>query len=153
MPSGEEKVKLKWIYNLSKEEVKECLDKSGITFNKLSTLDQLRKAFKEEVIQGKITENWKELVEKTTIRKGAPQLNQESSHSKHTEGEIQQIVTMTEIKTKLDFDVNQDDWETFIERLELYFLANGITDVEKQKAILVTKISAKTYILIRDLYL
>lgn len=151
--SGEDKVKLRWIYNLSKEDVKECLDKSGITFNKSSTLDQLRKTLKEKVVQGKITEDWKELKEKATIREGAPQLNQEPSNSKqdHTEGETQQIITMTEIKTKLDFDVNQDDWETFIERLELYFLANGITDGEKQKAILLTKIGAKSYILIRDL--
>ena len=59
-------------------------------------------------------------------------------------------VVLVEIRTKLDFEANQDDWETFMERLDFYFTANGITDENKQKVIMLTKVSAKTYTLIRD---
>ncbi|KMQ81816.1 hypothetical protein RF55_25133, partial [Lasius niger] len=52
--------------------------------------------------------------------------------------------------SKLEFILGQDDWETYIERLELYFVANDIA-VEKQTAVLLTKISADTYTLVRDL--
>lgn len=52
--------------------------------------------------------------------------------------------------SKLDFTLGQDDWETYIERLELYFVANDIA-VEKQTAVLLTKISTDTYTLVRDL--
>ncbi|KMQ83342.1 enzymatic poly [Lasius niger] len=58
---------------------------------------------------------------------------------------------MAESKRKLDFEAGQDNWETFVERLELYFLANEITDELKRRAILLTKVSTSTYILIRDL--
>ncbi|KMQ85400.1 hypothetical protein RF55_16084 [Lasius niger] len=52
---------------------------------------------------------------------------------------------------KLDFKLGEDDWETYIERLELYWIANNITDDRKKAAILLTKISPETYTLIRDL--
>ncbi|XP_015523817.1 uncharacterized protein LOC107227239 [Neodiprion lecontei] len=57
---------------------------------------------------------------------------------------------MAESKIKLEFDASEDHLETFTERSELYFIASGITDAEKQKAVMLTKISRKTYTLIRD---
>lgn len=36
-----------------------------------------------------------------------------------------------ESKTRLEFELGKDDWETFIERLELYFTVNGVMDSKK----------------------
>ncbi|XP_071638445.1 uncharacterized protein [Temnothorax longispinosus] len=52
--------------------------------------------------------------------------------------------------TKLEFHLGKDDWEMYAERLELYFVANDVKE-EKQAAVLLTKISADTYKLVRDL--
>lgn len=51
--------------------------------------------------------------------------------------------------TKLEFNIG-DNWETYTERLELYFVANDMKE-EKRAAVLLTKISADTYKLVRDL--
>ena len=38
------------------------------------------------------------------------------------------------------FDPDQEDWIEYVERLELYFLANSITDPVKKRAILLNAI-------------
>lgn len=50
----------------------------------------------------------------------------------------------------MEFHLGKDDWETYTERLELYFVANDVK-AEKQAAVLLTKISPDTYKLVRDL--
>ncbi|CAB0040099.1 unnamed protein product [Trichogramma brassicae] len=54
-------------------------------------------------------------------------------------------------KIKLEYELGKDDWETFVERLELFFFANGITEKKKQAAILLTRVSADTYKLAKNL--
>ncbi|XP_044757822.1 uncharacterized protein LOC123315976 [Coccinella septempunctata] len=51
---------------------------------------------------------------------------------------------------KIEFQLHQDDWDTFIERLELYFMANDV-DPTKQVAELLTKVCVNSYSLIRSL--
>ncbi|XP_043264008.1 uncharacterized protein LOC122404149 [Colletes gigas] len=69
-------------------------------------------------------------------------------------GESEVIHTMAEgngnNNAKLEFQLGKDDWETYAERLELYFVANDVK-TEKRAAVLLTKISADTYKLVRDL--
>ena len=43
-----------------------------------------------------------------------------------------------------------DDWDQYVERLEQYFVANGITD-EKKLAVFLTLVGARTYALLSDL--
>ena len=52
---------------------------------------------------------------------------------------------------EFDSDENEDDWETYVERVALYFTANGISDATKKRAILLSVCGAKTYRVIRDL--
>lgn len=54
-----------------------------------------------------------------------------------------------EYTAKLDFRLEKDEWEEFVERIELYFEANEIIDEEKKRAILLTKIDADTYRVVR----
>ena len=49
------------------------------------------------------------------------------------------------------FDVAQDEWCDYIERLEHYFTANDIREEDKRRAILLNAVGASTYRLIRTL--
>ena len=53
---------------------------------------------------------------------------------------------------KLDqFHTGQDDWESYEERLQQYFVANDVKDAEKQRAILLSTCGQSTYKVIRNL--
>ena len=43
------------------------------------------------------------------------------------------------------------DWELYTEQVGFYFLANGITETKKKKAILLTNLSVETYQLAKNL--
>ena len=49
------------------------------------------------------------------------------------------------------FDPETDDWTQYVERLNYYFVANGIDDATKRRAILLSVVGASTYRLIRNL--
>lgn len=49
------------------------------------------------------------------------------------------------------FDPRQEDWVDYVERLELYFLANDITDEVKKRAILLNAVGPATYRLVKTL--
>jgi len=104
-------------------------------------LDVLRKLLADEIKTRQTSET--EKTQKKTNNDSETELISNEGKTKRA--------GMAESKIKLDFEAGQDDWETFVERLELYFLANEITDELKRKAILLTKVSANTYTLIRDL--
>lgn len=50
-----------------------------------------------------------------------------------------------------EFDSTQEDWESYVERVNLYFVANDIDDAVKKRAVLLTVCGPKTYHVIRDL--
>jgi len=51
-----------------------------------------------------------------------------------------------------EFDLNSgEDWTQYIERMEFYFLANSITDTDKEQAILLSTIGAQAYKVLRNL--
>ena len=50
-----------------------------------------------------------------------------------------------------EFIQRQEDWTAYCECLEQYMVVNGITDVGKQRAILLSTCGAATYLLIRNL--
>ena len=50
-----------------------------------------------------------------------------------------------------EFDRTQEDWVSYCERLEQYFVANDVKNADKQRAILLSVCGASTYQLIRNL--
>ena len=44
-----------------------------------------------------------------------------------------------------------EDWIQYVERMEYYFLANEITSSDKQRAVLISAMGAKSYKLLRNL--
>ena len=51
-----------------------------------------------------------------------------------------------------EFHSDSEDWISYTERLELYFVANGIEDATKRRAMLLSVCGSSTYQLIRDLF-
>ena len=49
------------------------------------------------------------------------------------------------------FDPKKETWTSYMERLDFYFLANGVTTDDKKKAILLMVCGAPTYQLLRGL--
>ena len=50
-----------------------------------------------------------------------------------------------------EFEKDKEDWTSYVERLELFFKANEITEEDKQKAILLSSCGASTYKLFKGL--
>ena len=50
-----------------------------------------------------------------------------------------------------EFKESEESWTQYVERLDQYFLANEITDEDKQRAILLSVCGSKTYSLLRDI--
>ena len=50
-----------------------------------------------------------------------------------------------------DFDGNKDDWQQYVERLEHFFVANGIDGAEKKRAVFLSVIGPSTYKTLRNL--
>ena len=50
-----------------------------------------------------------------------------------------------------EFKNAQEDWQSYIERLQQYFVANDVKTAEKQRAILLSAVGGPTYQLIRNL--
>ena len=49
------------------------------------------------------------------------------------------------------FDEGDDEWDLYVERLDQYFEANGITDAGRKRGVLLTVCGKRTYKLVRDL--
>ena len=49
-----------------------------------------------------------------------------------------------------EYDSSKKDWQSYIERLELYFTANDIDDEEKRKAILLTYVVLNVIVYSKD---
>ena len=59
---------------------------------------------------------------------------------------------MTAMLGKIDeFDSEREDWSQYVERLSFFFDANGISETEKKRAVLLSVIGAPTYKLLSDL--
>ena len=50
-----------------------------------------------------------------------------------------------------EFKESEESWTQYVERLEQFFLANEIEDVEKQRAIFLSVCGSRTYSLLRDI--
>lgn len=108
-----------WIQNLNKQQIIEELKRRGIEAEEQAKFDELHK--------------------RLTMREDC---KKESERTNKVEIKM-------EYTAKLDFKIETDDWEEFVERVELYFEANGIENEGKKRAILLTKIDAETYKIVR----
>ena len=50
-----------------------------------------------------------------------------------------------------EFQNAQEDWQSYVERLQQYFVVNYVNNADKQQAILLSSVGGQTYQLIRNL--
>ena len=50
-----------------------------------------------------------------------------------------------------EFDHTTEDWEAYVERVELYLTANSVREADRKRAVLLSLCGAKVYRMIRDL--
>ena len=58
---------------------------------------------------------------------------------------------MALVGTIENFSISHDNWSEYVERVEQYFIANGINDADKKKGTLLTVIGSEAYRLLRNL--
>lgn len=138
--------------HLRKPEIVQELRKRGAQFDEDANRDTLRTQLVELV-----------RVEISSINENAA--NTSAPESKHTATNNEFIETSSEDEsvqssssddtmskdTKIFFNLETDDWETFSERIDLYFAAKKIDDAAIMRAELLTRCDESAYKLFRNL--
>lgn len=117
---------------------------NGLEIVDEDNIDELRRKLRQYVkakIDSGSTDEVKTLADVTRDEK------QDEIGRTTLENANQRVVTISkiEISANLDFDIHKNDWEKFIDRMEQYFIANDIINMEKKRAILLSKVNAETY--------
>ena len=64
---------------------------------------------------------------------------------------ITKLATSMAVYGRIDEYLPSQDWSEYVERLEQYFVANGVNNADKKRSILLTVIGANMYSLVRNL--
>jgi len=140
---GETEVKVSWVYKLNKEQVLQGLRDRGFEVEKNSRIDELRKLFvkavRENVPLIKSVEG-----DKSSETTGS------SGPGSHASLESHEQFEMANENAKLEFSLGKDDWEIFVDRLEILFTAKDIK-VEKKAAVMLTRFDEDAFKLIKNL--
>ncbi|XP_045462435.1 uncharacterized protein LOC123672380 isoform X3 [Harmonia axyridis] len=119
--SPSSEVRVSWVYELNKQELIEKLKTYNVTVSETDSVDNLRKTLVKK-LRGK--------------------------NETFTKKELYRC-DMSDFN-KISFTLNKDNWEVFIERLELIFEYQCIPP-ERQSAELLTRVCQETFMLFRNL--
>ncbi|CAB0039118.1 unnamed protein product [Trichogramma brassicae] len=128
------KVKVSWVYELSKDQLVQELATRKVEVSESEKIDELRK----------------KLVK--VIRENAKN-DTKSESSEDSEEVFSECKSVTEMQTetpKLEFVLDKDNWDIFVERLEIIFLAKDTKD-DKKAAIMLTRFDEDAYKLAKHL--
>lgn len=135
-----------WIHELRKKELIYVCKANGLEIVNEDNIDELRRKLRQYVkakIDSGSADEVKTLADVTRDEK------QDEVGRTTLENANQHVVTIskTEISANLDFNIHKNDFirEKFIDRMEQYFIANDIINMEKKRAILLSKVNAETY--------
>lgn len=119
-------------YHLLKTDIISELEKRGIEVKADATRDEIRS----------------QLVE--LVRAEIANADSHGATSSETSAESEAESSMSD-NTKLQFHLKSDDWEAFIERMELYFVVKKVTEETMKVATLLTHFDEEAYMLVRNL--
>lgn len=121
----------------------------------LATIDCLRKVTKEVIENVKTTELQK-LAEKLRAeenQKSVIEQQQQPNSCINSKVIISEVTSESDEmgdRARMEFSLHKDDWETFIEQLEMFFEAKDIKE-EKKKAQLLVHVDTEAFKLIKQL--
>lgn len=142
-----------WVYYLKKKEAEDELHKRDIEFSESLKLDDLRKLLASAV---------RKEIDQSTSSKVKQKENKDASEDSRSAGntvdddqsENESVTScaseMASEEGKLIFCLKDGDWNTFVERLEIFFLAKDVK-TEKKAVTLLTKLDEEAFILVRNL--
>ncbi|XP_077257683.1 uncharacterized protein LOC143894883 [Temnothorax americanus] len=140
-----------WVQDLDKKGVIAELKKRGIECSTSNKFDELRELLRK-IVKREIAEAvGKDGKESTKISKRS-----ESDDSSYSDAASNETATdsdesnMASDSIRLEFCLHKDNWENFVERLELYFTAKDIKE-EKQAAHLLTRLDEEAFSLMKQL--
>lgn len=128
----EGQTKTSWIYTLTKsqliEKLKQVVSVYGdLVFSEDDSIDTLRRVLVQHVR--------KQRAQNQGSEKETANEEKRVNTAKHTKEKATHTMT-SDNNAKLEFHLGKDDWETYTERLELYFLANDVEDHKKVPVLL-----------------
>ncbi|XP_044766716.1 uncharacterized protein LOC123322767 isoform X1 [Coccinella septempunctata] len=131
--------RVSWIYELNKQELTDELRKLGENVSDSESFEILRRL---------LIKKWRHL------HAGADNVSdsgtEREKHSVPSKLSVRASVRAIMTDNKISFTLNKDNWDVFIERLELYFETQDI-DEKKYSAELLTRVCQETYIIFRNL--
>lgn len=153
MGDKEKSARVNWVYLLKKVQVIETLKKyTKQEIDEKLSIDELRKILVKKIRESSGKD--REVVDEVTKENETKDLSAAGQSESDHELEVKVIRKSEAVfkmsEQKFEFSILKDDWDLYIERLELYFMANEVP-AEKQIAVLLTKVGMETYKLIRDL--
>ncbi|KAL0102427.1 hypothetical protein PUN28_017998 [Cardiocondyla obscurior] len=128
-----------WIYQLNKPELIQTLDDLNLKYSEDNGIDNLRKILRKHIKSIKKSPQ-KKLEEKKDLQHlPAPALIQQEQKQPVP------LLVVSEVRrkthniaeeygrgcSKLEFQLGRDDWETYVKRLKIYFLANEVSSEKK----------------------
>ena len=153
-----------WIQILDKEGLISELKKRGIEFEDDSKFNELRELLRQAVKKesskqeenpasnnnseaSQVVNTGDDLENNNSKTSTSTDLDYKEASDFESENECD-TDEMVSDGVKLEFCLNKDDWETFVERVELYFTARDIKE-EKQAAQMLTRLDEDAFKLIK----
>lgn len=148
-----EKVKVGWIYNLNKVEISEESNKRGIQVDENEKFENIRKTLVAAVkAEGSAVnlENNASAKQDSKQQQTTTIDSSSSEDSSHSVSDSDEESDMSGKHTGLEFCLEKDDWEIFVERLEIRIKAKKIAETEKAGELLL-RLDDDAYKLMRNL--
>lgn len=141
-----------WIQKLSKQQITDELIKRNVEFDEsenYNTLRELlRETIKKENLSAKLGKSSKEAPENANTEAVNSNLQElEDGNNSETNENSNQIMS----EPKIEFKLNESDWELFEEKLEFFFITKKITDDKMKVATLVTQLNDKAHALLKSM--
>ncbi|XP_029156062.1 uncharacterized protein K02A2.6-like [Nylanderia fulva] len=140
-----------WIQTLNKEALIEELGKRGIVLEGSTNFNDLRESLRNIVKKELRKASEKSEEDGNSEKKVEAQQDARDIPSDSSSGASKDsaVIAMSD-GVKLNFTLNKDDWETYVERLEMYFIAHDVK-AEKKAAQLLTRLDEDAFKLVKQL--
>ncbi|XP_048514943.1 uncharacterized protein K02A2.6-like [Athalia rosae] len=154
--TNEQQIRLTDAQHFTQEEIISELRKRGHEVNPTEKRDDLRKKLvtlvRREIEERKCAEEIeeRERAEEIEERERAEEI-EERERAEESQQDSQEHSSIMTDNAHLTFHLKTDDWEAFVERMELHLVVKKITEDNMKVAILLTHFDEEAYILVRNL--
>ena len=145
-------VKVGWVYEVRRNDAIAELNNRGIEYEEDSNLNELRKLLANHIKTSNSaeTEQKEEVVDAIENKEDSQVDSKQESNSTENSSESESDMSTDSPTPKLEFCFDRNDWEVFIDHLEIFFIAKNTPD-DKKAATMLTLFDEDGFKLIRSL--